>query len=61
MLTLCKVSLLFSALYAKCSYCEVLYMQSVLIINYFIEPVYLASYGGGKDYGNRFEPPGSGV
>ena len=40
---ICKVSLLFSALYAKCLYSLVLYMQSVLIILCFICKVSLLS------------------
>ena len=33
---ICKVSLVLSALYAKCTYYSVLYMQSVLIFSCFI-------------------------
>ena len=39
---ICKVSLLFSALYANCLYYSVLYMQSVLIIQCFICKVFLS-------------------
>ena len=43
---ICKVFLLFTALYAKCSYYSLLHMQSVLIIYCFI------CKAGGSDHDN---------